>query len=353
VGVGLKGASPYRTCATHGWALDGEGRAMHKSIGNVIEPDTIVKQYGAEVLRLWVASQEFTEDVRISETILARLSEAYRKLRNTFRYALGNLFDFDPEKDAVAAGELLEIDQWILIRAESLVGQCLAWYDELAFHKVYHGIYDFAITDLSALYFDVLKDRLYTAAPASLARRSAQTALYRLNYALVRLLSPLLTFTTEEVWSNMRRPAGEAESVHLALFPEPGELTQGFTAAHRERFKNWERLMEVRDLVLKSLEAARQEKFIGAPLEAAVHLAADDGLYSLLKKHAAELPSLFIVSQVSIDKHSEKVLSVDVSRAEGVKCARCWKYTSDVGSLAELPSVCAACAATVAEMSGN
>ena len=353
VGVGLKGASPYRTCATHGWTLDGEGRAMHKSVGNVIEPDTVVKQYGAEVLRLWVASQEFTEDVRISETILARLSEAYRKLRNTFRYALGNLFDFDPRKDMVEAGELLEIDQWVLIRAEKLVEQCLAWYDELAFHKVYHAIYDFAITDLSALYFDVLKDRLYTAAPASLARRSAQTALYRLNYALVRLLSPLLTFTTEEVWANMRRPVGEAESVHLALFPEPGELTQGFTAAHRERFKNWERLMEVRDHVLKSLEAARQEKFIGAPLEAAVHLAADGGLFPLLKRHEAELPSLFIVSQVSIEKHREKVLSVHIKRAEGVKCARCWKYTSDVGSVAELPTVCAACAATVAEMSGN
>jgi isoleucyl-tRNA synthetase len=353
VGVALKGGSPYRTCATHGWTLDGEGRAMSKSIGNIIEPNTIVKKYGAEVLRLWVASQEFTEDVRISETILARLSEAYRKLRNTFRYALGNLFDFDPEKDMVAAGELLEIDQWVLIRAEELVEQCLAWYEELAFHKVYHAIYDFAITDLSALYFDVLKDRLYTAAPASLARRSAQTALYRLNYALVRLLSPLLTFTTEEVWANMRRPAGEAESVHLALFPAPGELTQGFTAAHRERFKNWERLMEVRDHVLKSLEAARQEKFIGAPLEAAVHLAADGGLYPLLKRHEAELPSLFIVSQVSIDKHSEKVLSVHVNRAEGSKCARCWKYTSDVGSVAELPSVCAACAAAVAEMLGN
>jgi isoleucyl-tRNA synthetase len=353
VGVGLKGGSPYRTCATHGWTLDGEGRAMSKSIGNIIEPDTIVKQYGAEVLRLWVASQEFTEDVRISETILARLSEAYRKLRNTFRYALGNLCDFDPEQDAVAAGDLLEIDQWVLIRAEKLVEQCLAWYDELAFHKVYHAIYDFAITDLSALYFDVLKDRLYTAAPASLARRSAQTALYRLNYALVRLLSPLLTFTTEEVWASMRRPAGETESVHLALFPDPGELTKGFTSAHRERFKNWERLMEVRDLVLKSLEAARQEKFIGAPLEAAVHLEADDGLYTLLKRHEAELPSLFIVSQVSVEKHNEKVLSVHVNRAAGVKCARCWKYTTDVGSVAELPSVCAACAASVAEMLGN
>jgi isoleucyl-tRNA synthetase len=166
VGVGLRGGSPYRSCATHGWTLDGEGRAMSKSLGNIIEPQTIVKQYGAEVLRLWVASQEFTDDVRISETILARLSEAYRKLRNTFRYALGNLFDFDPEKDPLPAADLLEIDQWILFRAEKLVKQCRAWYDEMAFHKVYHAVYDFATTDLSAVYFDVLKDRLYTAAPA-------------------------------------------------------------------------------------------------------------------------------------------------------------------------------------------
>jgi isoleucyl-tRNA synthetase len=352
IGVGLRGGSPYRNCATHGWTLDGEGRAMSKSIGNIIEPEKIVNQYGAEVLRLWVASQEFTDDVRISETILARLSEAYRKLRNTFRYALGNLFDFDPERDALPGDELLEIDQWILARAANLVKQCRDWYQDLAFHKVYHAIYDFAITDLSALYFDVLKDRLYTAAPRSKARRSAQTALHRLNYALVRLVSPILTFTTEEVWSHLRRPAGEVASVHLALFPEPDELMQGIPAQHRKRLKNWERLMEVRDHVLKSLEAARQEKFIGAPLEAAVHLEAGGDLYPLLEQYAAELPPLFIVSQVTLERHAEKVLGVHVGRAAGVKCERCWKYTTDVGSTPELPTVCSACAAAVAEIVG-
>jgi isoleucyl-tRNA synthetase len=353
VGVGLKGGSPYRQCATHGWTLDGEGRAMSKSVGNIIEPETIVKQYGAEVLRLWVASQEFTEDVRISETILARLSEAYRKLRNTFRFTLGNLADFDPASDALPAGELLELDQWVLLRAEKLVSECRAWYDELAFHKVYHAIYDFATSDLSALYFDVLKDRLYTAAPRSRARRSAQTVLYRLTYALVRLLSPILTFTTEEVWGHIRRPEGEVASVHLALFPEPGELARGLTAQHRKRAKNWDRLMEVRDHVLKSLEAARQEKFIGAPLEACVNLKAGGDLYTLLDSYAAELAALFIVSEVRLERHPEKVLSVHVARAEGVKCERCWKYTADVGSVAELPTVCGACAAAVAEIVGN
>jgi len=350
VGVGLKQGSPYKMCACHGWTLDGEGRAMSKSLGNVIEPEEIVKQYGAEVLRLWVASVDFTEDARISDVILARLSEAYRKLRNTFRFALGNLCDFDPGKDALAGGELLEIDRWILVRAEDLVKRCRRWYEEMAFHKVYHAVYDFATTDLSAIYFDVLKDRLYTAAPNSKARRSAQTALYRLAYALVRLLSPILSFTADEVWLHLPKRGGEPESVHLALFPEPGELTEGLKKEHRRRAENWEKLMEVRDNVLKSLEAARQEKFIGAPLEARVHLKADGKLYPLLEEYAVELPALFIVSQVLLESRSETMLSIHVERAAGAKCERCWKYTTDVGSRPELPTVCAACAETVAEL---
>jgi isoleucyl-tRNA synthetase len=352
VGLGVRDGSPYRQCATHGWTLDGEGRAMSKSLGNVIEPDQIVTKYGAEVLRLWVASVEFTEDARISETILTRLSEAYRKLRNTFRYALGNLSDFDPVKDAVPADQLLELDQWILLRAENLVERCRAWYDQLAFHKVYHAVYDFAISDLSAVYFDVLKDRLYTTAPQSHARRSAQTALYRLAYALVRLLSPLLTFTTEEVWGYMSKPAGAPESVHLSLFPEPEEPSQGLSSEHRRRAENWERLMGVRENVLKSLEAARKEKFIGAPLEARVHLKANSDLYPLLEQYASELPSLFIVSEVLLESQTDAILSVHVERASGTKCERCWKYTNDVGSNPEFPTICAGCASAVTEMLG-
>ena len=210
VGVALKGAAPYRECATNGWTLDGEGRAMSKSLGNVIEPEKVIKQYGAEVLRLWVASVEYNEDVRFSETILARLTDAYRKLRNTFRYALGVLADFDPAKDALPADQLLEVDQWILLEAEELVRKCRACYDEYAFHKVYRAVYDFATVSLSAVYFDMSKDRLYTAAPESRERRSAQTAIYRINYALVRLLAPLLAFTTEEVWSYIPKRPGRA-----------------------------------------------------------------------------------------------------------------------------------------------
>ncbi len=268
VGVGLRDGSPYRQCATHGWTLDAEGRAMSKSLGNVIEPEAIVKQYGADVLRLWVASVEFTEDVRISETILARLSEAYRKIRNTFRYALGNLAGFDPARDSVAAADMLEIDQWILVRGEQLVERVRAFYEEFSFHRAYQALYNFCTIDLSSLYFDVLKDRLYTTAPRSAARRSAQTALYRLTDALVRLLAPLLSYTAEEVWQHFTAGKDALPSVHLAEFPASSDLTAGLTHQHRARAANWERLVEVRDSVLKSLEIARQEKFIGAPLEA-------------------------------------------------------------------------------------
>ncbi len=353
IGMGVKGGSPYRSCATHGWTLDGEGKAMSKSVGNIIEPAEVVKKYGAEVLRLWVASVDFTEDVRISETILARLSEAYRKLRNTFRYALGNLCDFDPATDAVPGSELLEIDQWILVRAEKLVKQCVELYDQLAFHKVYRAVYDFATIDLSSIYFDVLKDRLYTFAPKSQARRSVQTALYRLVHSLLRVLAPIMTFTAEEAWGHLQKAAGEPDSVHLAEFPKPEELTRGITAEQRRRTANWERLIDVRNSVLKSLEAARQEKFIGAPLEACVHLKADNKLFPLLQKYAAELPALFIVSEVRIENRSETTLSIHIERASGTKCERCWKYTNDVGSNPELPTVCAACAAAVVEIAGS
>ena len=353
VGIGLKGASPYRECATNGWTLDGEGKAMSKSIGNVIEPDKIIKQHGAELLRLWVASVEFNEDVRLSDTILARLTEAYRKLRNTFRFALGNLGEFDPAADSLAAAELLEIDQWVLFQAEELVRKCRAWYDDFAFHKMYHEVYDFATSDLSAVYFDIAKDRLYTAAPKSKARRSAQTALYRINYALVRLLAPILTFTSEEVWTSMSHSTGEPDSVHLALLPEPEELTAGLTDAQRDRAANWHRLMEVRAQVLKSLEVARQDKFIGAPLEAHVHIAANGDVYPLLNEYVKDLPGLFIVSQVYLSQvalENGDALSVKIGRAEGIKCERCWKYTTDVGAAAAFPTVCASCAEALSEM---
>jgi isoleucyl-tRNA synthetase len=345
VGVGLKGASPYRACATHGWTLDAQGRAMHKSKGNAIEPEEIIKQGGAEMLRLWTASVEFTEDVRLSPVILERLVEAYRKLRNTFRYALGNLNDFDPVADAVPHEQMVEIDRWILARAEDVIRRCRVWYDELAFHKVYRAIYDFATTDLSALYFDVLKDRLYTSATRNVARRSGQTALYRLHYALTRLVAPLLAFTAEEIWSHTRRPAGAPESVHLALLPEPEELTSGLDAG---KLAAWDQLIEVRGRVLKALEEARDAKFIGASLEARVRL---EGGPAVLETYASDLPSLFIVSQVAVAPGGEN-MKVTIEKADGVKCERCWKYSTMVGVDAEFPTVCDTCAAALKEMLG-
>ena len=345
VGTGLKGSAPYRICALNGWVLDGEGKAMHKSLGNSIEPQEVIKDHGAETLRLWAASVDFHEDVRISPLILTRLTDAYRKLRNTFRYMLGNLSDFDAARDTVPASELLQIDQWILLRAEDLVSRCRAWYDNFEFHKVYHTVYAFATVDLSAVYFDILKDRLYTSATRSQARRSAQTTLHRLLDALVRLMAPLMSFTSEEVWTHM----GRTGSVHTAYFPEPSELSAGIPQTTRERTSDWERLMSVRDEVLKSLESARNEKLIGAPLEARVRISANGDLQPLLERYASELPGLFIVSQVELAGDRTGEVNVQVERAAGSKCNRCWKYTTDVGSSSRFPTVCAACADAVEE----
>ncbi len=348
IGVGLHGEAPYRESITHGWTLDEQGKAMSKSLGNSIEPEEIIKKYGADVLRLWVASVEYNEDTRLSQTILTRLAEAYFKLRNTFRYALGNTSGFDAVGDAVPGGELGEIDQWILVRAEQLVRKCRAWYDEYAFHKVYRAVYDFATIDLSSIYFDISKDTLYTAAPNWRSRRATQTALHRLNYALVRLLAPLLAFTTDEVWSYMQRPEGSPSSVHLASLPEPEELTAGISDEQRARAANWDRLIPVRDQVLKSLESARQEKLIGAPLEARVRLQADGDLFPLLESYAAALPGLFIVSEVSVQPGSPE-LAVTVERASGAKCERCWKYRP-LGADPEFPTICEPCAQAVREI---
>ena len=333
IAVGLRGEAPYRASATNGWTLDGEGHALSKSKG-AEAVEKVINKYGAELLRLWTASVDFTEDVRFSDTIVSRLIEAYRKLRNTFRYALGNLHDFDPETDAVPVSELLEIDRWILSRSEDLIRRARASYSEHAFHKVYRAIYDFAATDLSAVYFDVLKDRLYTSATKSLARRSGQTALYKVHYALTRLAAPLLAFTTEEVWSYTRKPAGTPDSVHLALLPEPEEVASGLDAAKLAR---WERLLEVRSVVLKALEEARQAKFIGTSLEARLRLQGAD-----LDDYAADLPALFITSQVILEPGDE--LKVTVERAEGAKCERCWKYSEFTGR------VCAPCSEALREM---
>ena len=349
VGVGLKGRAPYKECATNGWALDGEGRAMSKSLGNVIAPEDLIKKYGADVLRLWVASVEYTEDVRLSQVILDRMTDAYRKFRNTFKYTLGNLHDFDPATDALPASELLEIDRWMLYRAADLVERCLAHYKDYAFHRAYQALYGFA-TELSSVYFDVLKDRLYTTAPRSKARRSAQTAMHRMHCAFVRLAAPILAFTTEEVWAETRKPAGSPDSIHIAEFPQPSDLTAGLTADGAALSKTWDQLLLIRTEVLKSLEEARNSKQIGAPLEAKVLLEASGEQLALLRRYESGLPALFITSEVELKAADVGPLGVTVVRATGVKCERCWKYTHDVGSDPKLPTVCAPCAEAVREI---
>ena len=267
-------------------------------------------------------------------TILTRLTEAYRKLRNTFRYALGNLDGFNPETDSVE--NFHELDQWILDKADTVIKNCLTHYENFEFHKVYRTISEFATVELSSIYFDIIKDRLYTAAPKSHARRSAQTALYRLSDALVRLLSPILSYTTEEVWPLL----GHQGSVHTTTFPE--------AARHPHHSADWDQLLALRDTVLPALELARQDKLIGAPLEAQVQLTAPKDLLPLLMKYENELPSLFIVSRVIVAPGS--TLTATITRAPGIKCERCWKYKQDIGSSPEFATVCASCAATLHEL---
>jgi isoleucyl-tRNA synthetase len=243
---------------------------------------------------------------------------------------------------------MLEIDQWILLRTEDLILRCRGWYNSLEFHKVYRAIYDFATTDLSALYIDVLKDRLYTAAPRSKARRSGQTSLYRVHYALTRLAAPILAFTMEEVWGYTSKPAGAPESVHLSLLPEPEEVTTGLGDADLARLTEWDKLMELREPVLKALEEARQAKLIGKSLEAAVHITAPANDFAVLQAHSAALPELFIVSQVEIEQGEAVQVTVDL--ASGEKCERCWKYSTAVGEDERFPTVCDTCSAALKEM---
>ncbi len=359
VALGTRGAPPYRTVLSHGWVLDAEGQAMSKSLGNIIEPQAVVEKYGAEVLRLWVAAADAQEDVRISNDMLPRVAEAYRKIRNTFRFLLGNLYDFEPARDALDDNRLLELDWHMLRRAEEMGRECRRAYLEFAFHRAYHRLYDFCVVDLSAGYLDILKDRLYTSAPASSARRSAQTALWRMAEMLTRLYAPLLPFTMEEVWQSLPAGAGEAArggSVHLELFSGPEATEPDPEAEARER--KWERLWAIREEVMKALETARQAKIIGAGLEARVCVSANGGDLALLRAEQAQLPSLWIVSQVEVAEAAPAGtggdgaaaaagLRMEVTPARGKKCARCWNYRD---SVAGEPGLCDRCQAVLAAL---
>ncbi|HVB88378.1 MAG TPA: isoleucine--tRNA ligase [Candidatus Dormibacteraeota bacterium] len=364
-GVGIRGRAPYKQVVTHGWTLDEKGAPMSKSKGNALYPKEISEKWGADLLRLWVVSQDYTADMRVSPAMMTQLAEAYRKIRNTFRFALSNLFDFDPARHQVADADLWELDAWMLRRTGALVRQCREWYANFEFHRVYHALHDFCVVDLSAFYFDVLKDRLYTFAPNSRGRRSAQTAVYRMASALVRMIAPILVFTSEEVWKHLPQADGSPASVHMAYLPGAGELEKAFDA---NRSEDWEHLVNVREVVLKALERARSEKLINGSLEARVMLDAAGALAALLHKHEAQLPALLIVSQVEIKTHQYfdslnpniglgdalvHDLRVSVERAAGVKCERCWNYSAHVGDSSDYPTLCERCLAALNEIEGD
>jgi isoleucyl-tRNA synthetase len=354
--VGTKSGAPYRRVATAGWTLDPQGRAQSKSLGNTVDPIEIADKLGAEIIRLWVASVDFREDVMASDELMQRIAESYRKLRNTFRYILGNLHGFDPQHDAVAFAQMQEFDQYILLRASDLTKDVRDHYDNFVFHKVYQRLKDFCIVDLSAIYFDVLKDRLYTSAPKSQARRSAQTALWRLGEALVRLLAPVTSFTSEEVWGFMPTVEGRPESVHVTEFPKPedltGAMTDGLDVASLEA--DWDALLSVRSEALKALEEARIAKRIGGSLEAQLHLAAAEKLYPVLDRHRDQLRYLFIVSDVVLEKlpasNGDAGLVITVNNAPGQKCERCWNYSTRVGEDKAYPTVCERCSTVLSEI---
>jgi isoleucyl-tRNA synthetase len=354
--VGAKDGSPYRAAATNGWTLDPQGRAMSKALGNGVDPVEVAEKLGAEIVRLWVASVDFREDVTASDEIMKRVADSYRKVRNSFRYILGNLDGFDPHRDSVALAEMDQFDQYILLRAAELTADVRGHYDTFTFHKAYQRLKDFCIVDLSSIYFDVLKDRLYTSAPKSLARRSAQTALWRLGDALVRLMAPTMSFTADEVWELLPTFEGRPESVHLVLFPEArdlaGDLPAGFDAP--ALVEEWTSLLGVRDEALKVLEVARTEKQIGGSLEARLHFSAPEPLYSLLDRHRDRLRYLFIVSDVVLEKsaatNGDSGLQIKVTKAPGAKCERCWNYSAHVGENKTYPTVCERCSAVLAEI---
>jgi isoleucyl-tRNA synthetase len=360
VAMGTRGRAPYKQVITHGWTLDAEGRPMSKSAGNGELPSEICAKWGADLLRLWVTSQDYQSDERFSQEMMKQLAESYRKIRNTFRFALGNLDKFDPARDSVADGELLEFDAWMLHRTGGLVEKCRAWYDEFQFHRVFHALYDFFVVDLSAFYFDVLKDRLYTFAPRNQARRSAQTAIYRITGALVRLVAPILVFTAEEVWKHLPHAPGDAQSVHAAHFPKPEELVAEIAEGGK---RNWESLLAIREQALKKLEEARNSKMINSALEAKVEMRASGKTLDLLKNYAAWLPQIFIVSQVNVTSANGNapaavsiagpVEEIEIQHADGKKCERCWNYSVHVGESSEFPTICERCLAALAEIESS
>jgi len=346
VAVGLRDAAPYKTVVCHGWTLDRDGHAMSKSRGNVISPLDVMKSSGAEILRLWVASIDYTEDSRLDEEVFLRLSDAYRKIRNTHRFLLGNLGDFDSEKQ-VSDESLTELDRWALARMAYVAERVRSAYDRFEFHTVYHTLYNFCVVDLSSFYLDVVKDRLYVSARNSENRRAAQTAMFKIIETLVRLFAPLLPFTCEEIWLQLYASPETPESVHLAEFSD--EISR---YRNDELLKDWEALLQVRSWVSKALEESRQKKEIGNSLEAKVSIRANAETLERLSSSSEDLSQFFIVSEVELaeDQTLQEGPEITVTLAPGQKCERCWTFSPSVGTHEAIPNVCGRCYGILEEM---
>jgi isoleucyl-tRNA synthetase len=349
ISVATTGRAPYDAVLTHGFTVDGSGKKMSKSAGNVVAPQEVIDKYGAEVLRLWVSAADYRDDIRISPEILTHLAEAYRRIRNTCRYLLGNLSDFDPPKDRVADKDLLEIDRWALHRLQKLIERVHKGYEDFEFHIVFHSLHNFCAVDMSAFYLDILKDRLYTAKASSVERRSGQTVMHAILSSIVRLMAPVLSFTADEVWRYLKEPE-KRESVFLTSFPHSD---QKYIDAELD--SRWERIIAVRGEAAKVLEALRRDKKIGHSLDSSVTLYAEPKLFEFLKGYNNDLAFIFIVSSVKVAPDAEapadayvsevvKGLRIAAGPAKGAKCGRCWMYSESVGTVKEHPEICDRCA---------
>ncbi|UCB47705.1 MAG: isoleucine--tRNA ligase [Deltaproteobacteria bacterium] len=352
--VGTRGEAPYKSVLTHGFVVDGEGKAMHKSAGNVISPEDLIKNYGAEIIRLWVAGEDYRDNIRLSNEILQRLTEAYRRIRNTCRYLLGNLYDFDPAHDGVPYERMEELDRWALNRLQEMNELVLRAYENFEFHLVYHNLHNFCVLDLSSLYLDIIKDRLYVSSQGSVARRSAQTAMNEILEVLVRLMAPILSFTADEIWQYLDKE-GRAPSVHADLFiPVKNEYKDP------ELADRWDTVIGVRKEVTKALEIARKAKMIGHSLDASVLLGLSDELMDLLGPYENQLKYLFIVSFVETVPINEveggfegeemQGVKVKVAPSKDKKCERCWVHDPTTGMDHEHPTICKRCLKALSEM---
>ncbi len=338
--VGNDHVAPYKSVLTHGFVVDGKGRKQSKTVGNVISPSEIIDKYGAEILRLWVTYEDYRDDIKISKEIIDRIIETYRRIRNTFRFLHANISDgFDPEKGRVPYEQLSSLDKWLLSRLQRVVQRVREAYETYAFHTIYHTIHDFCAVDLSALYLDIIKDRMYVEKKGSVKRRASQTVVFESLVSLVKLAAPILAFTAEEVWSYLW-PLVPEESVHLAALPEvnPAFLNPSIEA-------EWETVWKIREAANKKIEELRVQKVIGHPLDARVVIAAPADEAAILRKLGDELKEVLIVSQVEVVDSPEP--HVTVLRAEGLKCERCWQYATDVETTGTFPNICKRCRDTL------